>query len=224
MAIPEGAIGYVSAAFELGEQVAAGLLPRPRFVIVGVGSTCTSAGLLLGFQLAARKGIGFVNDAGKPAPPLLISVRVTPWPITARFRIVSLAVRTSHYLAQICGDASLELSAAELRPYSRSDGRFLGGGYGHPTRDGRRAMKTFSVKDDLLLDTTYSAKSAAGLLSLARSLPPGPILYWATKSSPPLPAVTQRDLSWGPPRMLRWIHRARQRLAVSASERSPVPS
>ena len=54
-ATPLGALGYVSAAFELAGQVARGELPAPRAVVLAVGSTCTTAGLLLGFTLAARQ-------------------------------------------------------------------------------------------------------------------------------------------------------------------------
>ena len=45
--------------------------------------------------LAARLGIGFVDARGRPAPPDLVSVRVTPWPVTSAFRIVGhfLSVR-----------------------------------------------------------------------------------------------------------------------------------
>jgi D-cysteine desulfhydrase len=76
---PTGALGYVSAALELAEQVRAGELPAPQRIVVGVGSTCTSAGLLLGCALAARLGIGFVRR------PQIVSIRVTPWPVTSRF-------------------------------------------------------------------------------------------------------------------------------------------
>ena len=88
-ATPDGALGYVSAALELAQQVAAGELEPPRRVFVGVGSTCTSAGLLVGFHLAARLGLGFRE------PPQVVSCVVTPLPVTSRFRILGLAVRAS---------------------------------------------------------------------------------------------------------------------------------
>src|SRR5205085_439282 len=88
-ATPRGALGYVSAALELATQVSQGQLPIPRTVTIGVGSTCTSAGLLVGLRVAARLGLGWKEA------PRLVSVRVTPWPVTAHARIVSLAVQTS---------------------------------------------------------------------------------------------------------------------------------
>ena len=53
-----GALGYVSAGLELAQQIARHELPVPRRVIVGVGSTCTSAGLLVGLALAGHLGRG----------------------------------------------------------------------------------------------------------------------------------------------------------------------
>src|SRR4051812_11045293 len=58
-ATPLGALGYVSAGLELARQIADRELPLPRAVIVGVGSTCTSAGLLVGLCLAAHFRLGF---------------------------------------------------------------------------------------------------------------------------------------------------------------------
>ncbi|HSJ96737.1 MAG TPA: pyridoxal-phosphate dependent enzyme, partial [Myxococcota bacterium] len=47
-----GDIGFVSAAFELAEQVEAGLLPAPAEIYVPVGSGGTLSGLVLGLALA----------------------------------------------------------------------------------------------------------------------------------------------------------------------------
>src|SRR5439155_18573871 len=45
-ATPVGTIGAVTAAFELAEQIAAGLAPPPGRIVLPVGSTCRTAGLL----------------------------------------------------------------------------------------------------------------------------------------------------------------------------------
>ena len=207
-AVPRGALGYVSAAFELAAQVVAGELPRPAEVVVGVGSTCTSAGLLLGFHYAARRGVGFV-EAGRPAPPRLRSVRVTPWPVTSPIRIVRLAVRASRLLAQLARDPSLEVHYRTLRPRLVVDGRYLGRGYGYPTDSGREAIRCFRAVEGLELDTTYSAKSAAAVLDLARAGAPGPVLFWSTKSTVPLPDVSPTSLDAAPTLMRRWLERGR---------------
>jgi D-cysteine desulfhydrase len=209
-AVPEGAVGYVAAAFELARQVARAELPRPDRVIIGVGSTCTSAGLLVGFALAARLGIGFVDGQGRPAPPELVSVRVTPWPVTSAFRIVGLAVRTSRLLAKLTGDANLTLDPRELGSKLAVDGRFLGRGYGYATDAGLHAIRAFRDAGAPELDTTYSGKSAACFLDLLGRRLPGVTLYWATKSTAPLPVVTVPERA--PRRVRAWITRAEREL------------
>jgi D-cysteine desulfhydrase len=207
-ATPRGGLGYVSAALEVAHQVEAGAMPRPSVIVVGVGSTCTSAGLLVGFHHAARMGIGFVGADGRPAPPRLVAVRVTPWPVTAAFRIARLAVRVSEELATLAGDPSLALAYGELRAQLTVDGRQLGGGYGRPTPAGLRALEAFDAHP-IALDTTYSAKAAAAFIELARRGTDGPLLFWSTKSTVPLPDVDRTKIDAAPSPMRKWLRRAR---------------
>ena len=151
-AVPFGALGYVSAGLELARQVASGLLPAPEKVVVGVGSTCTSAGLLVGFAHAARLGIGFSG-----APPELVSVRVTPWPVASHTLIVDLAARTSRLLAKLAGAAELALDRRTLGSRLTVDGRFLGRGYGEATPEGLEAITLFRQTGLCALDATYRA-------------------------------------------------------------------
>jgi len=102
-------------------------------VIVGVGSNATTAGLLLGFVLAARAGIGFAT------PPRLLAVRVTPWPVTSRFRILGLAGRTARLLSELAGEPALALGPDALAPLLELDARALGPGYGRASGPGLRA-------------------------------------------------------------------------------------
>jgi D-cysteine desulfhydrase len=199
-ATPMGALGYVSAAFELSLQVRAGVVPAPSQVIVGVGSTCTSAGLLLGFFLAARLGIGFSRR-----PPRLTSVRVTPWPVTSRYRIVDLAVRASRLLSQLARDASLIVDRAQLNPLLELDGRYLGRGYGRETDSGRNAIDAFRRNGGPELDTTYSGKAAAAVLARLRSDRDGPLVFWSTKSTAPLPDTLPSAAA--PARAVQWLGR-----------------
>lgn len=207
-ATPLGALGYVSAGIELALQIDRHELPRPAQVVVAIGSNCTSAGLLVGFLLAARRGIGFTHGA-EPAPPLLVSVRVTPWPVTSVLRIVGLAARTARLVAELSKDPSLALGRREIGACLRLEPRYLGPGYGYPTDAGREAMRLWQAHAGHELETTYSGKAAAAALDRVRAGERGPILYWATKSSARLPTVTPAELDWAPPRMLRWMERAR---------------
>jgi D-cysteine desulfhydrase len=197
-ATPAGALGYVSAALELAMQVQRGELEAPSHVFIGVGSTCTSAGLLVGFEHAVRLGLGFRKK------PTLVSVRVTPWPVTSRFRILGLAVRTSELLAHLTEDPSLSLDKAALSPGLVIDGSRLGPGYGMPSVPGRLALELFRGQGLFALDTTYSSKAASGFLAGAREAA-GPHLFWSTKSTVPLPAVSAEALRGAPPVAVRYM-------------------
>lgn len=50
-----GVLGFVNAAFELAEQIAAKELPEPDLIYVATGSCATTAGLLLGLKAAHIK-------------------------------------------------------------------------------------------------------------------------------------------------------------------------
>jgi D-cysteine desulfhydrase len=210
-AIPRGCLGFLSAGLELSLQIAAGAMPRPDEVILALGSTCSTAGLLVGLRVAARLGLGCggltrgARRAGRCEPPRLVAVRVTPWPLTSAFRIVRLARRVSSWLHAETGDAVFDLSRGELASGLELDGSQLGSGYGQPTRAGLDAVAALS-RFAFALDTSYSAKSAAAWL--ARSQASARVrLYWCTKSSAPLPEVSDEALSRAPQRMLRWLER-----------------
>jgi 1-aminocyclopropane-1-carboxylate deaminase/D-cysteine desulfhydrase-like pyridoxal-dependent ACC family enzyme len=210
-AIPRGCLGFLSAGFELARQVDSGLMPPPDEVVIALGSTCSTAGLLVGLRLAARLGLGW---GGKPAraarpgtegAPLLVAVRVTPWPVTSVFRVARLALRVSAWLAQLTNSPQLELSHAQLVQGLRVDGSQLGEGYGQPTAAGLAAIERLGPLA-AALDTTYSAKSAAALLARAERSP-AVRLFWSTKSSAPLPPVPGDRLEQAPARMRRWLQR-----------------
>jgi D-cysteine desulfhydrase len=191
-------MGYVSAALELAEQVRDGQLPEPARIVLPVGSTCTTAGLLVGLRLAQRANIAFTRRI-----PLVHAIRVTPWPITSPARIVDLARRTSRLLVELTGDAALGCRAASLREGLVVDGRFLCGGYGRSNAAGAQARDLLGEFGQTL-DSTYSEKAAAGLLRVSREHE-GPLLLWATKSSASLPEVPREVLAAAPARVKRWL-------------------
>lgn len=214
-ATPLGALGYISAALELAEQVQSGELPCPQTIVVAIGSTCTTAGLLVGLRLARKLGIAFADGL-----PELRAVRVTPWPVTSPVLVANLARRAAMLLARLSGKAEYAFSYPELKAGLVVDGRYLGPGYGESTKEGIRAIQSFA-ESDCCLDTTYSAKSAAALLQLVRdgsgsATAPGTVLYWATKSSAPLPAPNDERLASLPPSIARWMDRARREPDYSA--------
>jgi 1-aminocyclopropane-1-carboxylate deaminase/D-cysteine desulfhydrase-like pyridoxal-dependent ACC family enzyme len=178
-------------------------------VIVGVGSTCTSAGLLVGLSLAAHLGLGFTAKTR----PWLSSVRVSPWPVTSRFRILRLAARTAHLVHLLTQGKWPLLAQAELAARYEVDGRFLGPGYGKPSAAGEEAEALWAQAELPALDGTYSAKAAARLIADLRGNQPGPLLFWSTKSSVPLPTPITAET---PPSALRirdWLTRAERTLS-----------
>jgi 1-aminocyclopropane-1-carboxylate deaminase/D-cysteine desulfhydrase-like pyridoxal-dependent ACC family enzyme len=195
-AVPLGAIGHLAAALEVALDVASGAIPAPAHVVLPVGSTCTSAGLLVGFAAASRLGVGFPDS-----PPTIHSVRISPWPVTARFRIVGLAVRTARLLKELGGPDVID--DVRRGHALRTAGGLMGGGYGSPTEAGIAAKARFADAEAPTLDTTYSAKAAAHLLHALR--PTGPVLFWSTKSAAPLPEPTGDDLARLPTPGQRWL-------------------
>ncbi len=197
-ATPEGTLGAMSAALELAEQVAAGVLPAPARIVLPVGSTCTTAGMLVGLCLARRLGIGFTN------PPRVTAVRVTPWPITSAPMILSLAARSARLIRGLAGDVA-DIGIRELRALLEVETHQFGGHYGRITARGWRAVHAFRRAGGPPLDIVYSAKAAAALLALIDRGVPGPLLFWATKSSAPLPEATDDDVARAPEPMRRWL-------------------
>lgn len=203
-ASPYGALGYVSAALELAEQVQAKLMPTPKAIVVCVGSACTTAGLLVGVRLARTLGIAFEQL------PHIHAIRVTPWPVTSPLRIAHLAQQTSRLLAKLTQRPKLALRFAELYSGLTVHTQHLGRGYGLPTESGIEIMRPFAP-GDLALDTTYSSKAMVGALQLLSQQPSlGPTLFWCTKSSVPLPNVTEEQLQPHWPKIGAWVTAARR--------------
>ena len=194
-ATPIGTFGAMSAAFEIAEQVTAGLAPPPRRIVLPIGSTCTSAGLVAGFSLAHATGAW-------PWPvPIIHAVRVTPWPVTSRVRTAYLALRTLERITKL-GGLRVEVGLPTLVRRLVVDGHELGAGYGRSTPRSQAAMRTLAVANAPRLDGVYSAKAAAALLRLHRS-GVEPLMFWATKSTVELsPAKT---LVHAPPALREWL-------------------
>lgn len=203
-ATAEGTFGAMSAGLELAEQVESGVCPAPARIVLAVGSTCTTAGLLVGLNLAASLGLGF--GAGRAPVPEVHAVRVTPWPVTSRFMILRLA-RASARLLRTRAPSAPVIDDRQLARTLTVVARDFGGGYGKATARGVRAIDAFARAGGPPLDVVYSAKAGATLLDLARAGGPGPLLFWATKSSAPLPQATAGQIASAPATMRRWLQR-----------------
>jgi len=194
-ATPVGTFGAMSAAFELAEQIEAHEAPPPRRIVLAVGSTCTTAGLLAGLALAHALGVW------RWPVPIIHAVRVTPWPVTSRLRIAELARKTLARVERLAG-LRVAISFSELLSRLVVDGRELGAGYGRSTIRGDRAQA--ELVDAPRLDGVYSAKAAVALLRLQQG-GVGPLLFWASKSTVELAAPSPAKLRVAPAAMARWL-------------------
>ena len=182
-----GTLGYVNAALELAEQVAAGELGPPGEVHVAAGTLGTAAGLAIGLALA-------------DLPTRVAATRITGRVVTNE-RTLAKLVRGA--LALLAPEVRLETGDVVARVEIRHGQ--IGAGYGEETEAGRAATAQLGALG-LKLDPTYTAKAAAealaalaaasaaravamdprhGTASVARSPEP---LFWHTLSAaePPL--------------------------------------
>jgi D-cysteine desulfhydrase len=201
LANPLAVLGHASAALELVEQVERGELPAPEIVVLGLGSGCTAAGLLLGFWLAARSGLC------RWSLPRVVAVRVAPRPLATKPQVVALALRAARLLDGLRGRRGDVPDVRELAAALHVDGSQLGPGYGRATPAGRNAQERFRELGLNPLETTYSAKIAAGFLEWTAREPRAIALLWATHSSArlPEPGPSRAPVPW---LLERWLHEA----------------
>jgi 1-aminocyclopropane-1-carboxylate deaminase/D-cysteine desulfhydrase-like pyridoxal-dependent ACC family enzyme len=158
-----GALGYVNAALELAEQIEAGTVPRPDRIHVAAGTLGTVAGMAIGLAWARLD-----------VP--IVATRITASLVTNERVLVKLVHATVARLH--AGGATAPEPAAALRLVELRHDQ-IGTGYGHATPAGEQALQSFAAAG-LRLDTTYTAKAAAGLLDSARA---GVPLFWHTLSA-----------------------------------------
>jgi D-cysteine desulfhydrase len=170
---PLGVCGYVNAALELKEQIAAGELPEPDFIYVPLGSMGTAVGLTLGLKVAGLKC-------------RIIAVRVIEKRLANEKKMVQLFRDTATFLRK------LDLEFPELLPGEddwtvRDD--CLGGGYARFTAKAMKAASLMRERAGMILNGTYSAKAFSALLEDAEKqvLKGKTVLFWNTYNS--------RDLS-----------------------------
>lgn len=162
---PVGTLGYVETALEIAEQVRAGLLPEPSWVVTPVGSGGTTAGLALGFRIAGLRTRVFgavVNDSFRLDETTL----------------VRLAARTAALLRSRGAVEVPELARGGL--VARSD--WLGRTYGDPT-PAAVAMVAAAAEQGWELEPVYTGKALAAVADLTRGPSPeitGPVLWLNT--------------------------------------------
>ncbi|MDA0310603.1 MAG: pyridoxal-phosphate dependent enzyme [Gemmatimonadetes bacterium] len=139
-----GCLGYVRAAVELVEQLDA-IGPRPpRTVVFVPTSSCgTLAGLLLGMSILGRPDVALIGvSADAPADELMAATK----------QIARDGARLLAWEGDLFAD---DVAFVDTQ---------VGDGYGVSTPASLEAIALFGQSEGLVLDPTYTAKAAAGML------------------------------------------------------------
>lgn len=191
---PLGTLGYVCAALELAEQVAAGDCPAPDMIYLPCGSSGSTVGLGLGLALAGLE-------------TRIVAVRVVPDRMTSMRKIHKLARDLRSLLDGACRpDGDSKPARVEFRE------EFLGDGYALPSGAALEAIELMKTRAGTRLEYIYSGKAAAALLHDGRAgrFKDLNVMFWNTYNSQPepadlpplqresLPGILRRSLPGGP--------------------------
>ena len=136
-----GVCGYISGSAELVDQLADAAIVPSRLYYAS-GSRGTQAGLTLGAKLcgAPYHVYGVAVSAGEPEK-------------------IERAKRIANEAAALLG-----LPERLDREDLVTDQRFIGEGYGIPSKEGLEAITLFARSEAILLDPCYTSKAAAALI------------------------------------------------------------
>jgi D-cysteine desulfhydrase len=164
----EGTFGFVSAAFELAEQIQTGMLETPSEIYLPIGTGGTCAGLALGLRLAGL-------------PSRVVGVLVTDILPPTPARLARTAGATLRRLRR--ADPSIPEVALGPADFPVVTGQ-VGAGYGASTPAAEAAVEA-ALDADLHLETTYTGKCLAEIRERAGrgALGGGPVLFWNTFNS-----------------------------------------
>ena len=143
-----GCLGYALAAWELVRQLDAEVAEEYTETVLYVSSSSggTLAGLILGFAILARNDVHVVAVSADASADDL------------RNTALALAAKGAALL-----EADVDLDSV---PLTVDDGQ-VGQGYGVPTAASTRALERFARTEGVVLDPTYTAKAAAGMIAAA---------------------------------------------------------
>jgi D-cysteine desulfhydrase len=164
-----GAIGYVNAALELKEQIAAGEIPEPDFVYVARGSSSTTVGLLLGLRAANLKA-------------RVITVGAHPQKYDFASKMAGFCSKTACYLNSLDpGFPRFEYSEGDAA--IRDD--FVGKRDDYRMEERKEAIDIMKKTEGIELDSVYTGRTLACLIEDARKgqLRNKVVLFWNTFNS-----------------------------------------
>ncbi|NLL12780.1 MAG: pyridoxal-phosphate dependent enzyme [Fibrobacter sp.] len=168
-----GVCGYINAAFELKEQIQREVIPEPEAIYVALGTMGTAVGLILGLKAAGLKS-------------RVVAVQIAPFFVSDHDKFMALFESTNRMLHD--KDPSFPIIKLTHDDFV-IDSNFLGMGYGHITTESSNAIQCLKNTEDIKLDGVYTGKAFASFLQAAgNDKHNGPLLFWNTKNSVPLPA------------------------------------
>jgi D-cysteine desulfhydrase len=159
-------VGHVNAAFEIAEQVKAGLLPEPDKLFVAAGTCGTISGLIAGLKIAglSTRVVGVRVVDSFPAFPYIIRY---------------YAQKAADYLRKY--DPSMPRVRIEKTDFDLLT-NYLGEGYGAVTSEGKEAVERAASR--ISLETTYTGKTLAACLEYCqREFSEEKILFWNSYNS-----------------------------------------
>ena len=196
---PTGLIGFVNAAFELQEQIEAGLLPEPDYLYAASGTMGTVVGLALGLAAAGMK-------------TRVMAVRVTDALYTSIPKARKLFRATIKVLRQAdpgFPDCDFPVDTFRFRH------EFFGGEYGRFTEEGQQAVHLLRETENIKIEGTYTGKTLAALLAdtAAGTLQNKNVLFWNTYNARDFSAdIEGIDYHALPPAFHRYFEQAVQPL------------
>jgi D-cysteine desulfhydrase len=142
----------------------------PDRIYIAMGTMGSAVGLALGLEIAALRSEIALVRASSPET-------------SSEARFFAMADETVAFARSIDPTfPALRLGKARVRFV----GKYLGKGYGRPTRDGLSAIKLAAETQGLTLEPTYTGKALAALVDDAKAQPEKILLFWNTHNAQPL--------------------------------------
>ena len=175
-----GSVGFVAAGLELAQQIAEGLLPKPKRIYIAAGTTGSVAGLVTGLAAA---GLDTQVHA----------IQVADNPFASEEKLHRLTAKTRELLNRI--DPSFETEQRRDLLVWRDE--FLAGGYAAVDAATSEAVELARDSLGLALETTYTGKALAAMLHdlQAPDFSGAPCLFWNTCNAARLPVSAARPSS-----------------------------
>jgi len=165
---PVGTIGFVNAALELAEQIAAGL-PEPERIYLACGTSGSVSGLSLGLRLA---GLSTQVIATQVTPPVMSGP-------AAHERLFHETNALLHALAP-----SIPVFVDPGHNVEHRSNQF-GAGYAHATIAAEHAVERIKKTERIELETTYTGKALASLINDLEAGRRGTVMFWNTYNAQP---------------------------------------